>query len=156
MMPRRSLCPPTALAAARANALALALLATLPGCVSMAPSYHRPAPAVPQTWPVGPAYALPADVGRDDAAQLGWRQYFADPRLQTLIELTLANNLDLRVAVLNIEKAQAQYRIERAAFFPVIDAAGSVTQERVPAALSPTLTPESLRALRSIGRLQLL
>jgi len=148
-MSPRPLCPPIALTAARANAtafaLAVSLVATLPACVSMAPSYHRPAPAVPLTWPVGPAYATPVDVGRDDAAQLGWRQYFADPHLQTLIELTLANNLDLRVAVLNIEVAQAQYRIQRAAFFPVINADGSVTQERIPAALSPTLRPESTR-----------
>jgi multidrug efflux system outer membrane protein len=136
-MSARRLCPPIALVAA--------LVATLPACVSMAPTYHRPAPAVPQAWPVGPAYAQPVDAGRDDAAQLGWRQYFADPHLQTLIELTLANNLDLRVAVLNIEVAQAQYRIQRAAFFPVINADGSVTQERIPAALSPTLRPESAR-----------
>jgi multidrug efflux system outer membrane protein len=144
-MPRRSPCLTTALAVARAGALAIALVAALPGCVSMAPSYHRPAPAVALAWPAGPAYALPVDAGRDDAARLGWRQYFADPHLQTLIELTLANNLDLRVAVLNIVKAQAQYRIERAAFFPTVDAAGSVIQERVPAALSPTLAPESIR-----------
>jgi len=148
-MPARPPCPPIALAATLANptgsALVVALVATLAGCVSMAPAYHRPGPAVPQTWPVGPAYALPVDASRDDAAHLGWRQYFTDPHLQTLIELTLANNLDLRVAVLDIEQAQAQYRIERAAFFPVIDADGSVTQERVPAALSPTLRPESSR-----------
>jgi multidrug efflux system outer membrane protein len=49
------------------------------------------------------------------AAQLGWRQFFIDANLQTLIALTLANNLDLRVAVLDIEKARAEYRIQRAA-----------------------------------------
>jgi multidrug efflux system outer membrane protein len=117
----------------------------------MAPSYHRPAPAVAQAWPTGPSYAAPALPSGErpavevSAEQLGWREYFADPHLQTLIALTLANNLDLRVAVLNIEQAQAQYRIERAALFPTIDASASGTQEHLPAALSPTLAPVSLR-----------
>jgi multidrug efflux system outer membrane protein len=79
------------------------------------------------------------------AAQLGWRQFFIDANLQTLIALTLANNLDLRVAVLDIEKARAEYRIQRAALLPTIDAGGSATWERLPAVLSPTGAPLSER-----------
>lgn len=40
-------------------------------------------------------------------ADLGWRDVFTDPSLQRVIEMSLANNRDLRVAVLNIEKARA-------------------------------------------------
>ena len=43
-----------------------------------------------------------------------WRDFFTDPRLESLIEQALANNRDLRVAVLNVERARAQYRIQRA------------------------------------------
>jgi multidrug efflux system outer membrane protein len=119
-------------------------LALLTGCVSMAPTYHRPEPAVAQTWPVGPAYASPVAEGAT-AAELGWRQFFVDENLTTLIALTLANNLDLRVAVLDIEKARAEYRIQRAALFPAINADGSATWERLPAAISPTGMPLSER-----------
>jgi multidrug efflux system outer membrane protein len=107
----------------------------------MAPKYHRPEPAVAQAWPSGPAYAMPVGGSGATAAGLGWRQFFIDANLQTLIALTLANNLDLRVAVLDIEQARAQYRIQRAALFPVIDADGSATRERLPAVLSPTGMP---------------
>jgi multidrug efflux system outer membrane protein len=86
------------------------------------------------------------------AAHLGWRQFFIDPDLTKLIALTLANNLDLRVAVLDIEKARAQFRIQRAALFPTINADGSATWERLPAVLSPTGLPLSERVFAaSVG-----
>ena len=106
----------------------------------MAPKYHRPEPSVAHTWPDGPAYAAPV-VNDATAAQVGWRQFFVDANLQTLIALTLANNLDLRVAVLDIEKARAEFRIVRAALLPTINADGSVTRERLPPVLSPTGMP---------------
>ena len=59
--------------------------------------------------------------GKADTASVadtGWRQFFPDPVLQRLIVLALANNRDLRVAVLNVQAAQAQYRIQRADLFP--------------------------------------
>ena len=37
------------------------------------------------------------------AADIGWREFFPDPQLQQLIALALANNRDLRVAVLNVQ-----------------------------------------------------
>jgi multidrug efflux system outer membrane protein len=132
----------------RRFALASALAAGLSGCVSMAPHYRRPAPAVAQTWPTGPAYDSLNIAGTADGKPvdgLGWRQFFSDPQLRELIAVTLANNLDLRVAVLNIEVARAQYRIQRAALLPTINASGSATYERLPGALSATQVPESER-----------
>jgi multidrug efflux system outer membrane protein len=123
----------------------VALAFMLTSCISMAPRYHRPQPAVAHDWPVGPAFATPVAGDGATAARLGWRQYFIDANLQTLIALTLANNLDLRVAVLNIVKARAEYRIERAALLPTIDANGTATWEKVPAVESPTGTSESER-----------
>ncbi len=114
----------------------------------MAPHYRRPAPAVTKEWPTGSAYSslqLPSAADGTPVAAVGWRQFFTDPNLQDLIALTLANNLDLRVAVLNIEVARAQYRIQRAALLPTIDASGSATYSRLPGVLSPTLQPESER-----------
>ena len=67
------------------------------------------------------------------ARDIGWRDFFLDTRLDRLIDLALANNRDLRVAVLNIEHARAQYRIQRAALLPSIDARGSFTRQKIPA-----------------------
>jgi len=58
--------------------------------------------------------------------------------LRSLIELALANNRDLRVAILNIEQARAQYRVQDAQTLPTVNASGSGTAARTPASLSST------------------
>ena len=110
----------------RATPLALALVLVLSGCVSLAPNYQRPAS------PVAPAFDdAPANPATSEAAaQLEWQRFFADARLRQLIDLALANNRDLRVAILNIEQARAQYQIRRADILPTVNAA--VTGSRVP------------------------
>ena len=59
-----------------------------------------------------------------------WQQLFVDERLRQVIALALNNNRDLRVAMLNIEKARAEYRIQRASLFPAVTATGSHTAQR--------------------------
>lgn len=99
------------------TALAAALL--LAGC-SLIPTYERPAAPVPTTFPGDPAQpAGPA------AAALPWQDFFTDPRLAGLIQTALANNRDLRVSVLNIEQARAQFQIERSALFPALGLTGT-------------------------------
>ncbi|MFH7468182.1 TolC family protein, partial [Pseudomonas syringae group genomosp. 7] len=66
------------------------------------------------------------------------REVFLEPRLQQVIALALQNNRDLRVAVLQVEKERAQYRIQRAALLPSVDASRSVTRSRVSDANSET------------------
>ena len=91
--------------------LALSLL--LGACAHLAPDYQRPAPAVPAE---GQAAAR-------DAAELPWRQFFADERLRRLVGLALANNRDLRVAALSVERARAQYQVQDAGSrLPQLDA----------------------------------
>ncbi|MDD3529232.1 MAG: multidrug transporter, partial [Gallionellaceae bacterium] len=84
----------------RLRILAAALAASLAGACSLTPDYQRPAAPVPESFP--PAAAAAATAPAADA--LAWRDYFADPRLRQVIDLALANNRDLRVAALNIEK----------------------------------------------------
>jgi len=99
------------------TALAAAML--LAGC-SLIPTYERPAAPVPTTFPGDPAQpAGPA------AAAVPWEDFFTDPRLNGLIRTALENNRDLRVSVLNIEQARAQFQIERAALFPAVGLTGS-------------------------------
>jgi multidrug efflux system outer membrane protein len=47
---------------------------------------------------------------------------FPDPKLRQVIEQALANNRDLRVAIAQIEASRSQYRVQRAALLPTIDA----------------------------------
>ncbi|MBX9703759.1 MAG: efflux transporter outer membrane subunit, partial [Silvanigrellaceae bacterium] len=61
---------------------------------------------------------------------IGWREFFTDQRLLKLIETALENNRDLKVAMLNIERDRAQYRIQRAELFPNIVASANQSRQR--------------------------
>src|ERR1700690_1377789 len=99
----------------RTTCLPLGALLCLAGCATMAPKYSRPTAPVPADWPTAPAYkANAAKPGDPMAAEVPWREFFVAPQLQKVIELALANNRDLRVAALNIEKTRAMNRIQRA------------------------------------------
>jgi multidrug efflux system outer membrane protein len=100
------------------------------GC-TMVPKYHQPAPPVAQTWPE-PAGQNHSSQPTNAVADIGWRDFFQDAHLQQLIGLALTNNRDLRVAVLNVEVSQAQFRIERANLYPHIDATGTYTRQKSP------------------------
>lgn len=101
------------------------------GC-TLAPSYRRPEAPIPRAWPGE------ADVGQEGrpASETAWADFVREPRLQGLIRLALENNRDLRVAALNVEAARAQYRIQRAALLPAVDATGSGTRARTPGSLT--------------------
>src|ERR1700739_1931752 len=116
------------------------LLGLLSGC-SLIPAYKRPALPVSPEWPAsaGPTRSGPA------AADIGWRDFFRDPALQGLIALSLANNRDLRVATLNVQEAQAQYRVDRANLFPAIDATAGRSVYHTPADVMGTGAPLNYR-----------
>jgi multidrug efflux system outer membrane protein len=105
----------------------LAISFFLYGCPPTS-QYVRPGLPVPSAWPGNPN----ATAGAPAAADLKWQEFFTDQRLQSVIELALANNRDLRVATLNIEKVQALYRIQRADQYPTIAASASANAYRVP------------------------
>ena len=108
----------------RSTRLLAAAVATLLGACTLEPHYHRPPAPVP---------ALEGGTaGGTSAADTGWREFFPDPQLQQLIALALTNNRDLRVAALNVQSAQAQYRIQRAQLFPTIDASADEQVNRIP------------------------
>jgi NodT family efflux transporter outer membrane factor (OMF) lipoprotein len=105
--------------------LVAAALVALAGC-SLAPKYERP-PA-----PVGSAFPHPGAEAGQPAADIDWRSFFADDRLRALIGTALRSNRDLRVAVLNIQQARAQYDIRNADRYPAIGA--TVGGSRTPTA----------------------
>lgn len=104
--------------------LAALLAGASAGCMSMAPKYERPASPVPATLPGmaagdGTAAALP---------ELG--QFVREPKLRQIMEQALGANRDLRRAALDIEAARAQYRLQRSAALPTLDASASITSAR--------------------------
>ncbi len=100
-------------------ALVAALLA---GCASMAPAYERPASPVPAR--------LTGGGGSASAAALPWHDFIREPRLQKIVEQAIAQSRDLRKAVLAIDAARAQYRIQRSTLLPSIDAVAAITSAR--------------------------
>jgi len=115
--------------------LSLILLAsTAVSACTLAPKYQRPTLPVAQTWST--PTAEPA--GSVTAADLDWRQVLVDPRLQGVVDLALKQNRDLRVAVLNIERARAQYGVQRSTLFPSINGVLSEQRGRTPAGVSQT------------------
>ncbi|HYL25983.1 MAG TPA: TolC family protein, partial [Burkholderiales bacterium] len=112
------------------RSLIAACALALGACTSMAPKYERPAAPVASNYPTGPAYK---DVsGGTPAADLGWRDFLKDARLQRLVEIALANNRDLRVAALNVQQVQAEYRIQRSALLPTVAAFADESASRTP------------------------
>ncbi len=137
-------------------AVAAALVAT--GC-TMAPKYVRPDAPVTAGFPQGGVYetqpgsSAGAPNGRSAngaaATDIGWREFFTDPRLQQLVAIALKNNRDLRVSVLNVEAARAQYQITRADLFPAINGVATDSRTRVPRALQTS--PENPYSVYNVG-----
>ena len=65
-----------------------------------------------------------------DYIQPNWQDFVKNDKLKELIKLAIENNRDLKIAILNIESARATYRIEKAKYFPSIDAKASNTNAR--------------------------
>jgi outer membrane protein, multidrug efflux system len=104
----------------------------LAGC-TLAPKYQRPTTAISSTWPKAPGHReSQTEAATVPASDIGWREFFRDPRLQQLIEQALTNNLDLRVAMLNVEQTRALYHVQRDALIPTVDINANGTRQRIP------------------------
>ena len=110
------------------SAAVLAAALALAACASLAPPHERPVAPVAELFPLTPAGETGAP-----ATERPWPDFFGgDERLRRLIELALANNRDLRIAVLNIEAARAQAGVVQADRWPTVNVA--VTGNRLPSA----------------------
>ncbi len=97
----------------------------LSGCM-MGPDYQRPGFTYQESWQSEPARL---DEMREPAGTAWWKQ-FDDPALNELIEQASRNNLDLAVALANVQQAKALRRSISADYFPRIDASGSADHSR--------------------------
>ena len=118
----------------------LLCLSLLQAC-TMAPTYVRPDAPIPNVYAAGGKDASGNEVNVSeyaDAANMPWQEFFKDGPMRRVVELALANNRDLRVSMLNIEKTRAEYRIQRADLLPTVNAVGASTNQHLPADLSST------------------
>ncbi len=108
----------------------LALAITLGGC-SLAPHYERPDAPVAEQWRTASTAGTRADA-------LDWQTFIVDADLRRAVDTALSNNRSLRQALLDIEAARAQYRIQRADRLPSINANATGNRQRLPADQSQT------------------
>ena len=131
------------------HALAAVLVVSLSGCGVLEPRVPEAQPEVFVQWPLPPttasagapsssassATSAPAPTAPTSstttpaAADIGWRDFFIDPRLQELIRLSLESNRDLRVAVLDVERSRELYGIQRSERVPSISANASLVRQ---------------------------
>jgi outer membrane protein, multidrug efflux system len=82
--------------------------------------------------------SLYRDVSNQDTVGIGnisWSQMFKDEKLQALIREGIANNYDLKIAVVRIKQADANLAQSKAAFFPTLSAGPQYTRQEAPASL---------------------
>ncbi len=102
--------------------MSILALAFLSGACSLIPALD------PVASPVSARF--PGKTGGEISADIAWQKFFTDPRLRKLVETSLANNRDLRIAALNVEQSRAQYAISRSDLFPSINATGIPQRQR--------------------------
>ena len=112
------------------SAIGAAAALLLAGC-SLTPTYERPQAPIATQWPDQTTSGASVHSAAEAlaSADIAWRDFFQDAQLQQLIALALQNNRDLRIAVLNIEQARAQYRIQRADQLPTIGLGASQSRQ---------------------------
>ena len=97
----------------------LSLTALLTGCFKIGPDYIRPQVDTPKQWRFAES-----DV-RQNATNLRWWEQLGDPVLNRLVNQAVQGNLDLKIAVANIEQFMGQYGSTRANLFPQISGAAN-------------------------------
>jgi outer membrane protein, multidrug efflux system len=98
--------------------LALTLLVLTHGCGAHSTDVRIPTKALPK--------AFESSVAGSSLGRLSWRAYFADEKLNDLIQGALAANPDLQIAVQRIEVARAGVRHATGAQLPQVSIAAGV------------------------------
>ncbi len=106
------------------------LLVLLAGC-TVGPDYVRPSAAAPVQYREAKGWKVAEP--RDDVLRGAWWEMFNDPRLNEFENQVDITNQNLAAAEAQFRQARAQVRAARAAFFPTITGAPSVSRSRTSA-----------------------
>jgi len=101
----------------------LVIVPLLLGGCSLIPAYNRPGLPVAGRWPTGGS--------SKGSTEIDWKRTFNDSRLRSLVEVSLANNRDVRIAALNVEQARAQFRIQRSSELPNLGLSATGTRQHI-------------------------
>lgn len=128
------------------STLALLVAALVSAGCAVGPAYQRPALDLPA--------AYPEEAGGTTGApmiQAEWWKLYNDPRLDELVAATLARNVDIRLAVAQVEEAEGVVREAGAATLPEIDVGG--TSSRTASSTKTTVpTPAGVDTVRTDHR----
>ena len=86
------------------------------GACTVGPNYNKPVVTVPDQY-----YGAATPATEESIADAKWFDVFSDPVLRSLIEESLKNGYDARIAVARVEEARARYGIAGAARYPEVD-----------------------------------
>jgi len=106
----------------------MALACALLNACSLAPRHVRPELPTQAHYP--DSYVDDPNAGTR-APQLGWRDFFADRRLEALIATALKHNRNLVIAVAQIEEARGQFRVQRSERLPTLAVSAEGTRSGV-------------------------
>ena len=98
----------------------------------MAPTYVRPDAPIENQFPGNTDSST-----KTPASEIGWNEFFREPRLKALIAAAIENNRDLRLAALNIEEARALYNVQWADRLPTFQVEGETSRARSVSTSSP-------------------
>ncbi|MCB1625416.1 MAG: efflux transporter outer membrane subunit [Pseudomonadales bacterium] len=129
------------------NVVLVLPLVALSAC-QLAPPHVRPEPPIADQYPASTEEERQSGVG---AANLGWREFFVDPRLEILIDSALVHNRDLAVAVAQIDEARGLYRIERTNRLPAVSVNAEASRSRGASSAPAASGAESIAELYTIG-----
>ncbi len=97
--------------------------AFLVGC-TVGPNYNRPPVTVPE------AYRGAQTLAGASIAEQEWKTMFEDESLRALIAAALTDNIDVRIAAVRIQQADAIYGVTRSQQFPTVDGEATVQGQR--------------------------
>ncbi|KJD36653.1 membrane protein [Tamlana sedimentorum] len=109
------------------GALLLVVVVTLQSCF-VAKDYERP-DVTPETEALFRTENLPQD--SVSMANVSWKTMFTDTYLQQYIEEGLQNNMDIRMALQQIQSATAYAKEGKAGYFPSLDLGANVTHQKL-------------------------
>ncbi|MCB4807191.1 efflux transporter outer membrane subunit [Tamlana sp. 62-3] len=109
------------------GALLLVVVVTLQSCF-VAKDYER-TDVTPETEALFRTENLPQD--SVSMANVSWKTMFTDKYLQQYIEEGLQNNMDIRIALQQIQSATAYAKEGKAGYFPSLDLGANVTHQKL-------------------------
>ncbi|SMB26794.1 Outer membrane protein OprJ [Sterolibacterium denitrificans] len=106
---------------------------------SLAPAYRTPDAPIPAQWSTAQTSAADTEEG-NGTQTMDWQDFVRDDGLRQLIRQALANNRELRSALLQVDASRALYGIQRADRLPSLDLEASGQRQRLPADLNASGT----------------